>query len=31
MIHKLVDDFFVRSERCFLLGLTAEASAPEIG
>lgn len=31
MIHKFVDNIFVRPERRFLLGLKAEAFAPEIG
>ena len=30
MIRKLLDEIFVRLERRFLLGLEAEASAPEI-
>jgi hypothetical protein len=30
MIHKLVDNIFVRAERRFLLDLKVEASAPEI-
>lgn len=31
MMRKVIDNIFVRLERRFLLGLTAEASVPEIG